>query len=273
MATVTGNVTIGGVAYPVTADITLPSPTSTVWPGPGNTGVPAGVKLTPVHDMVVTVAGTVLDGLDISGTLTINADDVTVRRCRVRGSAYAIIRVADTARRVVIEDVTVDGMGAAAGTPNSGGIIGPATVTRCDISGVENGVVPGSGSRITATWIHDLGAPGSPHIDGIQIDGDRADIIVADCFVDMSEWDQTATVMVDNYAGGVDKVTVRGCRLLGGGYTVYSDGKFGGGPMTNIAFKQNRLGKGGWGYALVRDSAPVWAGNVDDATGATIPAP
>lgn len=276
-STVTRTVTVTGTTTPVFSSSTTtttasPTSTATAWPGPANTGVPAGTTLTRSGDVLVTTAGAVVDKLDIRGTLQIRADNVTVRRTRVTGSAYALIRVADTAKGVVLEDVTIDGMGSG-GTSNSGGIIGPARVVRANISGVENGVVPGSGSVITDSWIHDLGAPGNPHIDGVQIDGGVSEITVERNFVDMSEWGQTSTVMVDNYFGPADAIMVRGNRLLGGGYTVYSDGQFAGGPVTRVSFVGNRLGRGGWGYAVVRNNTPSWSGNVDDVTGATIPAP
>ena len=86
----------------------------------------------------------------------------------------------------------------------------------------------------------------------------------------MREWSQTSTVMIDNYFGPISAMTVTNNRLLGAGYTVYSDGQFNGGSITGVAFTNNHLGKGIWGYSLIRNSSVTWTGNVDDTTGAAI---
>jgi hypothetical protein len=57
-------------------------------PGPTNTGVPAGVQLTVhVGDVTITKAGTVLSGLDIHGTVSIKAANVTIKNSIIRGGA------------------------------------------------------------------------------------------------------------------------------------------------------------------------------------------
>lgn len=214
-------------------------------------------------------AGAVIENMDVQGTVTINASDVTLRRSRVTGSGYAVIRVADDARNVKIENVEVNGLGMS-GLDGSTGIVGPATVSGSNIFGVENGITPGSGSVIRGNYIHNLAAPGSPHYDGIQIDGGQSDILIEQNTVDLREWDQTSAVMIDNYFGPVTSVGVNNNRLIGGGYTVYSDGQFGGGPVEGVSFTNNRLGAGGWGYASIKASDPTWRNNVDDQTGAPV---
>ena len=141
---------------------------------------------------------------------------------------------------------------------------------RADITGVENGVQPSTGGRVEDSWIHNLNAPGGPHIDGIQIDGARSNIVVRHNFIDMREWGQTAAVMIDNYFGPTSNVTVDKNLLLGGGWTVYSDGRFDGGPITGVSFTNNRIDNGQWGYASIDNNTPVWTGNVDHSSGATI---
>jgi hypothetical protein len=59
-------------------------------PDAKTTGVPAGTKLT-VHEgnIVVTKAGTVLDALDVHGSITVRADNVRITRSIVRGGPSA----------------------------------------------------------------------------------------------------------------------------------------------------------------------------------------
>lgn len=247
------------------------APTDTAGPAPmtfpsaSTTGVPAGTVLKPSHGTTLKKAGAVVEGLDITGTVTITASDVTLRRSRVSDSAYVLIQIDKNATGVVISDVEIDGRGPA-GLANSMGVSGPATVIRTNIHGVENGIAAGSGSLIKDSYIHDLAAPGDAHYDGIQIDGDVADITVDHNLIDLHGLDQTSAIMIDNYYGAISNVDVTRNRMLGGAYTMYSDGQFGDGPITCVSFDSNRLGKGHWGHATVRLSTVTWRGNVDDAT-------
>ena len=249
-----------------TPSSTTTTASSTAYPAAGNTGVPAGVTLKPSGGMTVSTAGAVIDGYNITGTLTINASNVVVKRSKISSSSYNVIKVSDSATGVRIEDVEINGNKAAEG---SNGIYGPATVLRADIQGVENGLQPETGSVIQDSWIHDLGAAGRPHIDGIQIDGARSNITVRHNTVDLRGWTQTAAVMIDNYFGPANNIVVDNNRLLGGGYTVYSDGRFDGGAITNVKYTNNRIGYGQWGYALIANNNVTWSGNIDDATGRT----
>ena len=52
-------------------------------PNAGNVGVPAGTILTASGSITVTTPGTVIDGKDITGTVTISADNVTIRNSRI----------------------------------------------------------------------------------------------------------------------------------------------------------------------------------------------
>jgi hypothetical protein len=231
------------------------------------TGVPSGTRLTAARGMTITKDGTVVSAKDVSGGIWIDADDVTIRSSRVTGTGFAVIQVKDGSRNVRIQDVEIDGRGAQAG---SMGVIGPAAVTHADISGVENGLTPGSGSQLRNNWVHDLDAPGSPHYDGIQIDGGLSDITISGNHVDLSNHTQTSAVMIDNYFGPISNVSVVGNRLEGGGYTVYSDGQFGGGAIRGVSFTGNRLGRGYYGYASIVRNSPTWSGNTDATTGRSV---
>lgn len=65
-----------------------PSPTSTTgWPGPDNTGVPAGVTLTPyTGPCTITVANTIIDAKTVNCNLTIKATGVVVTRSLINGT-------------------------------------------------------------------------------------------------------------------------------------------------------------------------------------------
>ena len=261
------------VSRPVSGSVGTQPPPAAVsggYPSASTAGVPPGTSLHASGAITVTKAGTVIDAMDVSGAIDINASNVTVRRTRITGSEWALISVMDGATGVRIEDVEIDGRGTS-GKEGSSGIGGLATVRRTNIHHVENGIVPSSGSVLSDNYIHDLSAPGSPHYDGIQI-GEGVNILIQHNTIDLHQHDQTAAVMIVNDFGPVSNIHVDGNRLLGGGYTVYSDGSKSGGPISDVRFTNNRIARGHWGYALIRDNATpaTFQNNVDDTTGALI---
>ena len=231
-----------------------------------SSGVPVGVVLRASGDVTVSVPGTVLDGLDISGTVSINVSNVTIRRSRIRGSGFALVWIKAGVTGVRVEDSTLDGLGSSEG---SMGIWGPATSLRNDIRGVENGIAPDSGSLVQDNFVHDLQAPGAPHYDGIQIDGGISNVTIRHNTV-LNNHDQTAAVMIDNYFGPISNIVVDGNLLGGGGYTAYSDGQFSGGSISGVSFTNNRFRRGFWGYSSVRNNTVSASGNVDDTTGTPV---
>ena len=136
--------------------------------------MPAGTTLTTVNgDFTSSSNGQIIDGLNVNGTIIINNAGVTVRNC------HAGLIVID-APNVTIEDCDVVGHGVG----NSGIIICPpgllgtgsggsadgATILRCDISGVENGIwLEASGCLIQDNYFHNLAGASTAHIDGIQV--------------------------------------------------------------------------------------------------------
>ncbi len=247
-----------------TPTLTTPAPPANGFPSTSTTGVPAGTALTNSGSLTVTTAGTVINALNINGTLDINASNVTIQNTRITGSNFAIIRIKFGVTGVKIINVEVNGKGVS-GAEGSIGIYGPANIYNSNIYGVENGIVPDSGAVIMGNYIHDLGAPGAPHYDGIQMDGGLSNITVTGNTV-LNSFGQTSAVMIDNYFGSISNISVTNNLLGGGGYTVYSDGQFNNGSITGVVFANNRMIKGQWGYDLIRGSSASFTGNVDNVT-------
>jgi hypothetical protein len=238
--------------------------TSSGWPDATNTGVPAGLKLVPSGGLVINTPGVVISGLDIRGAVEINASHVTLKNSRVRTARFNVIYIKPGLRGVVIQDCEIDGIGS--GNAGSNGISGAGTFVRNNIHHVENGIVLNGSAVILDNYVHNLLASGSPHYDGIQIDGGIANVLIRHNTV-INAHVQTSAVMIDNYFGPISDIVVDNNRLVGGGYSVYSDGKFGGGAISGVSFTNNRLGKGRWGYSSFVNNEPIWHNNVDDMTG------
>ncbi|MBR1168018.1 right-handed parallel beta-helix repeat-containing protein [Bradyrhizobium liaoningense] len=244
-----------------------PIPTAE-WPNPTNTGVRPHVKLTRSGDVVADQAGVTISGLDIEGRVYIKAPNVTLIDSKVTSASFYIVRIEPGVTGTVIKNCEINGGGS--GNDGSYGIVGQGTFIANNIYNVENGIgVSGSDTLIQDNYIHDLLASGSPHYDGISIDGGNANIVVRHNTV-INRHTQTSAVMIDNYFGPISNIEVDGNLLMGGGYTVYSSAQFNGGSVEGVSFTKNRMGRGRWGYSSIVKNLPVWRENVDSATGRTI---
>jgi hypothetical protein len=242
----------------------IPSLTTGGWPDAMNTGVPAGMSLLPSGDLVISKDGAVVSGLDIQGAVDVNASNVTLKNSRIRTTRFDVVRIKPGMKGVVLQDCEIDGVGT--GNDGSNGIRGAGTFLRNNIHHVENGITLDGTAVIQDNYIHGLLASGSPHYDGIQIDGDISNVTITHNTV-INSYNQTSAVMIDNYYGPISNIIVDNNLLVGGGYTVYSSAQFTGGPVTGVSFTNNRMGKGRWGYRAVTKNTPAWHGNVDNATG------
>ncbi|NIX75684.1 calcium-binding protein [Microvirga terricola] len=241
------------------------TPTVSGFPNASNTGVPAGVILTPSGGITVTKAGTVIEGLDIKGQVNIQAANVTLKNCKITSSGYAPVNIKSGLTGVVVQDCEINGTGS--NNDGSHGIAGQGTFLRNNIYNVENGInVQGNNTVIDGNYIHDLNASGAPHYDGVQIDGGVSNVTVTHNTV-INNQPGVSAVMVDNYFGAVSNIKIDGNYLAGGGFPLYSDGTFTGSAMTNVSFTNNYITKGGWGYYYVKSSSPTISGNVESTDG------
>lgn len=168
---------------------TAPTPGAYV-PGPDTTG-PSGALTPYAGSITVTLAGTVIENLDVFGKITVQAANVTIRNCRVRGhNAQAtnggIIQATSAAcSGLVVEDCLL--------VPDYvhvywTGIIGhDYTVRRTEVYGTVDGfgvynTTNANGAAnvtISACWVHDLAyiepdpnhGDNRTHNDCIQVQG------------------------------------------------------------------------------------------------------
>jgi hypothetical protein len=169
----------------VTVISTVTTPTGlapgTYKPGASNTGVPTGTHLT-VHngDLTITAAGTVINGLDIHGFVTVKALGVTIKNSIIRGTATSVQRAlllsaANTA------SVTIQDSELVAAYPSVwiDGIRGwNITANRLNIHNVVDSLhLYGNNITVQSCWLHDNSyftvdpnhSGGPTHNDNIQI--------------------------------------------------------------------------------------------------------
>ncbi len=168
----------GTTPPPVIDAGTTPPPASGAFPGPSNTGVPAGTVLTPSGSLNITTPGTVIDALEVNGCITVSASNVTIKRTLVHGGGcYEPIHVA-SGTNLQVFDTEIDGERSAM----CGESIGPEnyTITRVNAHSCSDGPrLAGTGPiTIQDSWIHDLSNLPNDHGDGIQSYGHTGGTVV-----------------------------------------------------------------------------------------------
>lgn len=253
---------------PVPAPTPSPSPApSGAFPSAATTGVPVGTVLTNSGGITTTAAGQVIDAKNITGQVSINHNNCTLKRSKVSVSTYFLVNIKAGVIGTIVEDCEINGFGTTAG---SNGINGQGTFLRNNIYGVENGInLAGNNIVVQDNYIHDLQAPGAPHYDGIQCDGAISNILISHNTI-LNTQGQVSAVMIDNFYGAIDNVVVDNNLLGGGDFTIYVSSQFNSSKITNAKVTNNRMRKGVYGYTDYTASTPVSTGNVDDTTGKPI---
>lgn len=240
--------------------------TGSVRPDATNTGWrPTGVTLTPyTGPMTITRAGTVIDGQDIRGQLTISADDVTIKRSRVRSGGFYGVYVARGVKNLVIVDSELDGQG----NPRNDSAVSSHdyAIIRCDVHGWVDGFKADSKVILANNWLHDFATGNGNHNDGVQISG-AGDILIVGNRIEARTHSESgamnAAIYTNNdYGIRPDNVTVRGNWINAGGYFIRIE-------ATNFELHDNRFGRWhGWGL-LHATPQSKWnhSGNVWDDTG------
>jgi hypothetical protein len=281
-----GSVASASASPSVSTSRTTPPPQSGGKPGPANTGVPTGTRLTVVRgDQVYSTANQVISGLDIHGYVRIRAKNVTIRNSIVRGGAprcNAAVIVVDDGGSARIEDSEI-----VAENPNpclDGIWATDTTMLRLDISNVVDGVKAFDNVTLQDSYVHDLArfasdpnqGGGATHNDSVQtFEGNRNIVLRHNTLLAGPQGNAAYQVSQD---GGktTTNVRVEYNWLDGGGCTLnfsHSDGP----PMTGIFVVGNRFGRGSQFDCPIllstRTSLSENRGNVWDDTGQPIPQP
>ena len=188
-------------------------------PDATNTGVPAGTTLTIVNgDLDVTRAGTVIDGKDIRGCVTVKAPAVTIRRSKITcKDFYAVANFTSyySSGGLVIEDSEVD----CANTSGTGVGDYGVTARRLNIHNCENGFDIDNTFTVQDSYIHDLYEGPEGHADGIQLAGGAHITITHNTIFNPNG----TSAIISNPRSNSD-VLVANNLMAGGSYTLYCPG-------------------------------------------------
>jgi hypothetical protein len=211
------------------------------WPYTDNTGLTDPNNLTVVNgDTTITAAGATVQNLDVRGTLTIQANNVTVRNCRVWIGAFWGIVVTSGYSGILIEDCEI---GKDYVNSSKGILIGAAdstevTIQRCYIHHVGDGIFGGTVGDATPKckltvqdcYITDIReTDGDDNVetiddhkgDGMEFLGQLTETVIKHNHIEVPT-DQTSCLLFDAHWGNMQDVTIENNLLNGAGYTVYT---------------------------------------------------
>lgn len=256
-----------GVAALVVALVTLvpPSAASAVDFQAGLSD-PSALK---VHEgtIEVTEDGTVIENLELRGTLRIEASDVTVRNVWVYTTAEWTVYVASGS--ATFENVEI-GNPSVVGERGIGG--SNIVASGLNIHSVEDGIKIGSNAHYTNVWVHDLDSQADDaHFDAAQADGGAMGSSITNSVLSSlgRQGIGNAAIFLKSDRGPIADITISNSYLEGGNYmNSVRDG--GSGLPTNVVFTDNRVGDT-FRYGVTRFDASVeWSGNVWDTSGVPV---
>lgn len=215
------------------------APTRDDFPDESTTGVPEGTDLEPSGSVTVEKAGTVIDGKEITGTVTVKADDVVIRNTRILNTGHFPVRV-DGGSNLLIEDSEIDGQGRG----DAAVVFGNYTLRRVHIYDVAEGPrVAGGDVTIEDSVIHEMVQKGDNHTDVVQVVS-GSDIVIRGNALEANNPDSglmgNAAFMFGEDDGPVTDCTVEANYLNGGNYTVNGGGS--GTTGAQCTFRDNVLG-------------------------------
>ena len=204
---------------------------SPAWPDAATTGVPKDTTLTNIGNITTSAHGQVISELNVNGTITINNAGVKVRNCRADN-------IFIKAPNVTLENCNVVG-----GSWNSGinVLANSATILRCDISGMENGIwLEAIGCLIAENYLHDLAGTPDAHIDGLQIPENpkTSNIIIRHNNFDLNITNTSSCITMTD----ATNIQIDNNRLNGGAYSIYFEGSTSGCTVTNNLFLEHAFG-------------------------------
>lgn len=228
------------------------------YPTAATTGVPAGTVLTASGSKNITTNGTVIDSLNLTGSITVDAQNVTIKNTKINysgsgGGGSGAIKILSNAT-VTIDHVEVDGKSAVHACVWHEGASMNLTYLNCH--DVEDGVFSwaatgtassGNNFLLENSYITRLNAVESNgHWDGYQTEGAVNGVIRHNNF-DVDE-NASGSISIWNGQKNTDNILVENNLVAGGGFSIYAEdyhpseaNPVGGYTMTNVRFLNNKF--------------------------------
>lgn len=258
----------------------LSDPSAFGYPDETNTG-PSGT-LTPSGSIVTSANGQTIEDLDITGSVEVAHDNVTITNCRITapddagfpGNKAIVKSDARTGLEIIDTEITCAGPGSYQAVVGDHWIV----MRNCHVHHVPEGLRAGSGVDIEFCYFHSIiGNDEEAHSDLIQTT-EGIDIRIDTCTLlafNVDGGDATSAYLCGPDLGDVRNLEFTNNLLDGGGFTLYigdSDN-----TIENVTVTGNRWGRnfvfGPWSGLSDGVINYVWDNNVFDDDEEPVPAP
>ncbi|MDQ4034005.1 MAG: carbohydrate-binding protein, partial [Actinomycetota bacterium] len=193
------------------------------FPDSSTTGVPKSVELAPSGSLTVSEDGAVVESRKITGTVTVKANDVVIRKTLIESDGLYAIKIMPGYRNLVVEDTEIDG----GGVGSAAVCCSNYSLLRVDIHDVTEGPRLGSNTAVEDSYIHHLHRCDSCHIDALQTTG-GTDITIRrnnlQAYNPTTGYLMNAAYQFGTTQGPVTDVLVEDNFMNGGNYTVNGGG-------------------------------------------------
>lgn len=234
------------------------NPSAAGYPDETNTGVPSGVTLTTTDRIVVTTNGAVIENYYVTEQIYVQANNVTIRNCRIETGDYYPIRNEGT--DLLVEDCEIIGT---SDNVTAGISFDNYTARRVHVHGAADGLKANANVLIEDSYITGLRVSEGSHNDGIQTTGGTnvtvrhntvklGDIASANAAIQLGdEWGTNTNWLVENNL------------FDGGGWTINNGNQTFDSSMRVINNRFTRR----YGYGVGSFPGGVWTGNYFDDDG------
>lgn len=206
--------------------------------------------------ITVTMPGTVISGLDITGSVSIKAANVVIQDSRIHGNGSGT-GVDVYSGNVTVFDSEIYGF-------ENGIGFGSWAAYRVNVHSMTgDGVKLGTNTLLQDSWIHDLTPAPGAHSDGGQVQDGITNLVVRHNTIDMSSAVNSALFIApDMGPSTAGPILIENNYLNGGGFTLFCvDGNNGQYLIGNITIRNNQFGSAAK-YGPARVNVPVtWSGN------------
>jgi hypothetical protein len=248
------------------------------YPSPDTTGVPAGTPLTVSGPLRVTTNGAVVNGLEVSGTIEVQASNVTIENTEISTAGTFGIIVSSGETGTVIKNVTIHGTGTTSTTELAWGIYNEGSFAAVTADHVDfyNGerIINGPGTLTNSFCLDNVNNPGA-HYECTYEDSGQ---VTFDHNTFLNAHNQTAAVYLGLNSGQtMGPVSITNNLLAGGGYALYGgESGDGTGVVVSETVTGNRFSRlyfahgGAYGPTAYMPSSYTWSGNIWDDTGRAV---
>lgn len=250
-----------------------PNPVPAGYPTPWTTGLRgAGVdvaSLTPnAGGVTYSTPGVVIEDIDFSESVQLNAANITFRRCRITSSDFFPLYVSGNATNAVVEDCRIRGVGS---NPAAAVLFEGAdfTLRRCDISGGADNIKIGA-NNATIENCYSAGGyfvlANDSHNDGYQ-SGGGSNLTISNCTIISTYQEQTSCCIFKADFSNITGINLTGNYFSGGNNClIFFD--VGANVVSGVVMTDNRFELDSWNINLF-PSAEAYKSVGDMAAGFT----